>query len=346
MFPMAERNKYMLQNYQYFITISETLNISKAAEKLFISHQCLSRYLKTLEEECGMTLFNRKPKLSLTYAGRIFLNSLREIQQIEQNTHKALEELKTGEVGVVRLGVTEGRLRIILPDLLKKFGRLFPKVTLQATAAPTTEMLTLLSENKLDLVLGTTIGVPICGLNYSLIMNENLYLVISDNLLKKYFPDSYPECKQIFANGADLGLFKDVPFPISVNYYHSSKVINKFLQDNNLSLDFIYTATQPDLLHLLAANDYAASFCLSMYLDNIRKINTMNPAENKLHTFPIKGLVTENPVYLITPKGVYFPTYTKELIKLIQRQCKGYLKAEPNAKAPSQDPSRKGNQKH
>lgn len=49
--------------------LAETKNISKAAEKLYVSHQCLSRYLKNLEDECGLMLFQRKPTLELTYAG-------------------------------------------------------------------------------------------------------------------------------------------------------------------------------------------------------------------------------------------------------------------------------------
>ena len=73
----------MLQNYHYFLVLSETLNISKAAEKLYISHQCLSRYLKNLEDECGLTLFERKPKLTLTYAGQILPESLREIGRVD-----------------------------------------------------------------------------------------------------------------------------------------------------------------------------------------------------------------------------------------------------------------------
>ena len=59
----------MLNNYNYFITLAEELNISRAAEKLFISHQCLSKYLKNLESEYGIPLFERTPALKLTLAG-------------------------------------------------------------------------------------------------------------------------------------------------------------------------------------------------------------------------------------------------------------------------------------
>lgn len=81
----------MLQNYQYFITLAETLNISHAAQKLYISHQCLSRYLKTLEHECGLTLFERKPTFALTYAGQTLLEAFREIERIEKTPNSRLK---------------------------------------------------------------------------------------------------------------------------------------------------------------------------------------------------------------------------------------------------------------
>ena len=83
----------MLQNYEYFLMLAETKNISKAAEKLYVSHQCLSRYLKNLEDECGLMLFQRKPTLELTYAGTVLADSMREIQRIEQDTRRKLTDL-------------------------------------------------------------------------------------------------------------------------------------------------------------------------------------------------------------------------------------------------------------
>ena len=316
----------MLQNYQYFLTLSETLNISKAAEKLYISHQCLSRYLKNLEDECGLTLFERKPKLTLTYAGQVLQESLREIQRIEQNTSKALAELKTGETGLVRLGITEGRLRIFLPNLLKRYREMFPNVTLQAVSAPTSSMLEQLSENKLDLVLGSMTGYFSSGLDYVTIAEEDLYLVVSDNLLRQYFPNRFPACKKTFSAGADLSLFRDMPFCAASKGFNSRTMIDDFLQKSNAALNIIYEANQPDLLHLMTAQDYAASFSLSMYLPSIQAINHSAPEDNQLNVFPIKGLKTKNPIFLISQKGKYFPRYTKELIQLIRRQCLAYIK--------------------
>lgn len=53
----------MLNNYKYFLVLSEELNISNAAKRLYISHQSLSKYLKSLEEKHGVAFLNENPKL-------------------------------------------------------------------------------------------------------------------------------------------------------------------------------------------------------------------------------------------------------------------------------------------
>lgn len=325
----------MLQNYEYFLALAETQNISRAAQKLFVSHQCLSRYLKTLEDECGLTLFERKPSLSLTYAGQVLLESLREVQRIEQNTTKALTELKNGDTGVVRLGITEGRLRIFLPELLKNYRQQFPGVTLQAVSAPTSEMLDQLLDNKLDLILGSTTERHSSALEYTTILNEDLYLVVSDNLLRQYFPASFPACKKKFLSGADIRLFQDMPFCAVSKGYNSRTIIEDLLQKSNTSLNIVHEAHQPDLLHLLTAQDYAASFSLSMYLPNIWNLNRTAPEDNQLNVFPIKGLTAKNPIFLISQKGKYFPRYTKELMKLIQEQCHAFCSTKKGMLTPT-----------
>lgn len=312
----------MLQNYQYFITLAETLNISHAAQKLYISHQCLSRYLKTLEHECGLTLFERKPTFALTYAGQTLLEAFREIERIEKNAAQSLEELRTGNSGEIHFGITEGRLRIFFPDLLKRYQEQFPNVTLKAVSAPTSEMLDMLLENKLDLVLGGLTRRTSPALEFKRVMDEDLYLVVSDNLLRTHFPADYPACKGAFANGADLRLFEGMPFTAAHTGFNSRTILDEFLQANGISLNIVYEANQPDLLHILTSNDYACSFCLSMYLPNIRKLNQMCPPDNQLNVFPIKDLTAKNSIFLISQKGKYFPQYTKALIRLVRQMCR------------------------
>ena len=51
-----------MQQRKYFIEIAKELNITKAAEKLYVSQQNLSLYLKKLEEyyDCTLEEFCRR----------------------------------------------------------------------------------------------------------------------------------------------------------------------------------------------------------------------------------------------------------------------------------------------
>ncbi|WP_203143695.1 LysR family transcriptional regulator [Marinobacter mangrovi] len=69
-----------LRHLRYFCVVAEELNLTRAAERLFIAQPPLTRQVKQLEEEIGAVLFNRKPRgLELTEAGQYFLDQARQI---------------------------------------------------------------------------------------------------------------------------------------------------------------------------------------------------------------------------------------------------------------------------
>lgn len=69
-----------LRHLRYFCVVAEELNLTRAAERLFIAQPPLTRQIKQLEEEIGAQLFIRKPRgLELTEAGQYFLEQARQI---------------------------------------------------------------------------------------------------------------------------------------------------------------------------------------------------------------------------------------------------------------------------
>lgn len=69
-----------LRHLRYFCVVAEELNLTRAAERLFIAQPPLTRQVKQIEEEIGAILFIRKPRgLELTEAGQYFLDQARQI---------------------------------------------------------------------------------------------------------------------------------------------------------------------------------------------------------------------------------------------------------------------------
>lgn len=116
---------------EYLIVIAQEKNLSKAAERLFISQPALSRFLQRLEQHVGMPLFERKRKqLIATNAGEIYLDSARKMLQLEQELDRMLKKLKDNPNGRLRVGITPSRGRMVLPMVLPVFRSQYPEYEL------------------------------------------------------------------------------------------------------------------------------------------------------------------------------------------------------------------------
>lgn len=75
-----------LRHLRYFVTLTETLNFTRAADSLYISQSALSQQVADMETELGVRLFHRtKRSVELTEAGKVLLIEARKLlRQMEQ----------------------------------------------------------------------------------------------------------------------------------------------------------------------------------------------------------------------------------------------------------------------
>ncbi|HAE81566.1 MAG TPA: hypothetical protein DCG70_08470 [Lachnoclostridium sp.] len=313
----------MFNNYHYFIALAEEENISRAAEKLFISHQCLSKYLKNLEAEYNLSFFDRTPSLRLTPAGQAMLETLRQVDFLEQNLNSQLDDIRFSKKGKIRLGVTEGRSRIVIPDVIAQFRKMYPEVVLEVKYADSVHLSDLVLKNELDLALMNRNDFNHSQLSFRVLLKEQLYLVISEPLLRQYFPKAWPDCLGSFKKGVDLAKFTEVPFIMLQKGLSSRDCIESYQRARGIHLNCTMELLQPDLCYMMTARDYAASFCWTMYLSQIRQINS-DPLLSHLYAFPIRGLRETNEVVLITLLGKKLPGYGRDLVRLLETDCQAF----------------------
>lgn len=83
---------------RYFAVVAEENNMSRAAQRLFMSQPPLSRHIRQLEERLGVTLFVRHTKgLTLTEEGRRVLEIVGPLLEMQEKptrccngSHKAV----------------------------------------------------------------------------------------------------------------------------------------------------------------------------------------------------------------------------------------------------------------
>ena len=108
------------QHLKYFLMVAEELNITRAAERLYISQQSLSNHIGNLERELDVKLFTRSPKLSLTYAGGLLVDTATQILDLHSQYLSKVSDINKQYLGVLRVGISHTCGLALLPDILPK----------------------------------------------------------------------------------------------------------------------------------------------------------------------------------------------------------------------------------
>jgi DNA-binding MarR family transcriptional regulator len=99
-----------LKHYEYVIAIVTHGGVSQAAESLGLAQPTLSKYLKKLESDLGIELFDRSTlPIRLTRAGEIYVETGRRMLDLDRQLCKQLEEIKENKNTVIRVGISPSR---------------------------------------------------------------------------------------------------------------------------------------------------------------------------------------------------------------------------------------------
>lgn len=122
-----------LQQLRYLHEIARrNLNVSEAAAALFTSQPGVSKQVRLLEEELGITIFARAGKrlTGITEPGRQVLAIVEHLLQDAQNLKRVGEDYADDASGCLNVATTHTQARYRLPPVVKQFMTRFPRVRL------------------------------------------------------------------------------------------------------------------------------------------------------------------------------------------------------------------------
>ncbi|WP_202033296.1 LysR substrate-binding domain-containing protein [Nocardioides sp. WS12] len=122
---------------RYFIAVAEELHFSRAAAKLFLAQQALSRQIRELEDELGVPLFIRSTrKVELTAAGEVFLAGARAAVDALDEAVTMATRTNRAVTGTLRLGFFPGAALELTAPLVTEFRTRYPDVTIEMRESP------------------------------------------------------------------------------------------------------------------------------------------------------------------------------------------------------------------
>lgn len=137
-----------------FVTLAVVRHFTKTAQLLHISQPSVSLHIKNLEQQFDTELFIRSSKLfKITPTGEILYHRAKQIISIYEQTKQDIMEHHHHIKGILKIGASFTIGEYILPELLFKMGKQYPKLTIEVTIGNTDEVVQAVHLLKVDVGL-------------------------------------------------------------------------------------------------------------------------------------------------------------------------------------------------
>ncbi|MFI5444478.1 LysR substrate-binding domain-containing protein [Polaromonas sp. UC242_47] len=168
-----------LRHVRYFDAIAETLNFTRAAERLHVTQSTLSHQIKQMEDELGVALFDRSnKKIRMTEAGEILRTYMTPaLEQIDRGV-QALRGDAEFLSGTIRLGTTPSFNTRMVPLCVSTFLHHYPNIQVVVEELSGDMLARGISSGKLDLAVSYR-PADGTGLWFEPLYNEELRLVVA-----------------------------------------------------------------------------------------------------------------------------------------------------------------------
>jgi DNA-binding transcriptional LysR family regulator len=145
-----------LRDLRVFFIVMQSGSLAKAAAQLRVTQPAVSQVIAELEHNIGAKLFDRGRRgvEPTVYAHALLARSRAAFDELKQGL-RDIEFLADAETGEVRIGATTGTTDTLLPPLLHRFNRRYPRVVVHVEEVPRPALdVSGLRDRKLDLILG------------------------------------------------------------------------------------------------------------------------------------------------------------------------------------------------
>ena len=245
-----------LKSLRYIITIAEEQNLTKASKRLFVSQSTLSLFLRKLEEELGLSLFERsKNKLTITPAGRLYAETARELLHMEEKLYEKLNLNKKSQT--LNIGISSLMVMSVFSQTISEFTRQFPNFTVNVTEGRAVALMELLYQDKLDVII---IGRP------EIVKDERCHTEVWKH--EKVFlliPPKHPHADVASSTNyydppvADMSLFANETFALTPRNTCDYQIADKIFKDYNMNASITWEMNNTQTL----CNMVLDGICLS-----------------------------------------------------------------------------------
>lgn len=298
----------------YFSEAAKDLHITETANRLHITQQTLSNHILRLERDFGAQLLNRKPSVSLTYAGEFVLAFAETVLKEQTNLTDILSDIEQSERGVIRFGASSMRMNT-LAAILPAFIERYPNVELRLASNISQKLEEMVLNGELDLAIVISEKVD-SELVQDDLMDDQIFLCVEDALFKRYYGDAAEEIKARSLSGANIADFARLPFCILSNYM--GERIRKCFDECGIAPKTMMTSSYSDICTTAGFQGSAAFFS-----SHVNLTHRQGEMPENMNIFPLvyRGEPMFLRISLLRHKQRYLTHYAKYFRELLADYC-------------------------
>lgn len=304
-----------------FLKVVEFMSFSKASEALFMTQQAVSIHIKHLEDTYHVQLFERKPALRLTPEGKMLLSAARDIIDRENMMIDLFTVSQKDFCGELSIGLPPNRSTAFASEFIPTFANLYPNMTVQLVEATSSKLPNAVKDNQIDLALPliSPYSPPIDSSIFEILSleTEDLYVIISDTLLRQAFGMDTDARDHDFSKGASLFDFAQFPLFLHPASSHLHQSILASYESRGYHPFIRVKTTLTSSLLTLCADGQGVFFSNPMLLKYL--YSNQPDCFKRLHVYPILEYQQARQAVLIYHKRKHLSRPIADSIEIIQQ---------------------------
>ncbi|MBQ3650843.1 MAG: LysR family transcriptional regulator [Clostridia bacterium] len=308
-----------LRSLEYFLVVTEEMNFTRAAERLFITQQALSSHIQRLEAEYDAELFHRKPVLALTQKGEELRYWAQQILSAEKALRANLHDISINCRGRIRIGIARLRANAMMPDIMERYRKTYPNVTIELLHGSTDQLQNMLLENKVDMYVGVNVETGMNEVRVPLV-EEEIWGCTSQSFFREQFSEE-SEMQHFLANERDIRTIHGLPLLVTLPSNRIRRQLDKYYLDGGVRPYIYFESESQLLLYELARRSMGLAVISPIALfDRQQELDGMI-------SFPICHSLQKNAMSLVYRRDDPMPQFARDFITVTEEVSHLYVKS-------------------
>jgi DNA-binding transcriptional LysR family regulator len=301
--PYYKQNR--LQQLRGFCYADQSLSVSKAAERLFLSQPSVSLQIQALERELKTTLFERRgPKISLTPDGKTLYELAASLVDEIDNLDDLFSARRGGiETGRLDIAAGESTTLYLLPRFVKEFSEAYPGIELKLHNVTGRDGLAMVRADEVDFAVGSMLEMR-DDIEYQPMFTYDPVLIVDP---------AHPLAKRKRVSLKDVA-----PYPLILPPSHLTtwRVVDYAFGQHNLTYKVKMEAGGWEVIKKYVMLGMGISIVTSICLTG----------EEKLVALPLSRYFPKRTYGLVIRKGKFLSPAAQRFVDLIRQTTKGKRK--------------------